>query len=401
MSRRPRASHWPRPLASLCTPLLLALCIPPTSLLAQTPAQQIQEFAATASGYTLRPDLEVGALQSGRQMLFPVELAVGADYMVVGFCDADCTDMDLTVLDPFGEEMESDLLPDAQPILMVRPEVRGMFQIRVDMVGCDSEPCAFAVGILEGEMREGLGPMGQNMEDRLNVFRSELVDEGFTEIGEPESGSLDQDQEIRFSLTLLEGLQYKLAGVCDNDCENLDLVLFGPGGEEVASDRLSDAIPLLTVTPNVGGEHRVAVQMTTCTVEPCGFTVATFVTGGSFGPGGVAVTGNIVLEETHQGTLEDGDQRLREGEYFDEYSVQAETGQTIIVDLRSPDFDTYLILETPGGGQERNDDWGDDTMHSHIEMVAPEAGTYSILVTSFMAEEEGEYTVQIAVVAGS
>jgi hypothetical protein len=401
MSRRPGASHRPRPLASLCTPLLLALCISPTSLPAQTPAQKIQEFAATASGYTLRPDLEVGSLQSGRQMLFPVELAVGADYMVVGFCDADCTDMDLTVLDPFGEEMESDLLPDAQPILMVRPEVRGMFQIRVDMVGCESEPCAFAVGILEGEMREDLGPMGQNMEDRLNVFRSELVEEGFTEIGEPESGTLDQDQEIRFSLTLLEGLQYKVAGVCDNDCENLDLVLFGPGGEEVASDRLSDAIPLLAVTPDVGGEHRVAVQMTTCTIEPCGFTVATFVTGGSFGPGGVAVTGNLVLDETHQGTLEEGDQRLREGEYFDEYSVQAETGQTIIVDLRSPDFDTYLILETPGGDQERNDDWGDDTMHSHIEIVAPEAGTYSVLVTSFMAEEVGEYTVQIAVVAGS
>jgi hypothetical protein len=401
MSRRPTASHWPRPLASFCSALLLTLCIPPTALLAQTPLQKIQDFAATASGYTLRPDPEVGALQAGRQILFPVEMAVGADYMVVGFCDADCTDMDLAVLGPLGDELESDILPDAQPIVMVRPEVRGMFQIRVDMVGCDSEPCAFAVGILEGEMGEGLGPMGQNMEDRLNLFRSELTGEGFTEIGEPESGSLDQDQEIRFSLTLLEGLQYKLVGVCDNDCENLDLVLFGPGGEEVASDRLSDAIPLLTVTPTVGGEHRMAVQMTTCTIEPCGFIVSTFVTGGSFGPGGVAVTGNIVLEETHQGTLEAGDQRLREGEYYDEFSVQADSGQTIIVDLRSPEFDTYLIVETPAGEQERNDDWGDDTMHSHIEMVAPEAGTYSVLVTSFMADEVGEYTVQIAVVSGS
>ncbi|MGD8360933.1 MAG: peptidase, partial [Gemmatimonadota bacterium] len=62
---------------------------------------------------------------------------------------------------------------------------------------------------------------------------------------------------------------------------------------------------------------------------------------------------------------------------------------------------TYLILETPAGEQERNDDWGDDTMHSHIELVAPEAGTYSVLVTSFMADEVGEYTLQVAVVAGS
>ena len=401
MSLRPRADQPFRRLASLHALLLLTVSLQPTLVAAQTPGQKIQEFVATASGYTLRPNPEEGSLQAGRQMAFPAELLVGGDYMVVGFCDDDCTDLDLAVLDPFGEEVESDYLPDSQPVLMVRPEVRGMYQIRVDMVSCAAEPCGFAVGILEGGIRGDPGSLGQDMEDRLSLFRVELTEEGFTEVGSPESGNLDEDQEIRFPVSLVEGLEYKLTGVCDNDCEDLDLVLLNPDEQEVASDLLSDAIPLVTVTPTSSGEYRIAVRMVTCTIEPCGFTVSTFARGGGLGPGGVAITGNIVLEETHQGTLEAGDERLREGEYFDQFSIRAESGQIIIVDLRSPDFDTYLILEGPGAEQERNDDWGDDTMHSHIELVAPDTGTYSVLVTTFLAEEVGEYTLQIAVVEGS
>jgi len=34
-------------------------------------------------------------------------------------------------------------------------------------------------------------------------------------------------------------------------------------------------------------------------------------------------------------------------------------------------------------------------------LVAPASGIYSVLVTTFLAEESGEYTLQIAVVEGS
>jgi hypothetical protein len=401
MSRRPRARHTTCRL-TLLPPLLLAtLSVPATRLLAQTPTQKIQDFAGTASGYTLWPDLEEGALGAGRQMAFTVELLVGGDYMVVGFCDDDCTDLNLAVLDPLGEEMESDELPDPQPILMVEPELRGMYQIRVDMVECAVEPCGFAVGILEGEIFQNPLLPEQTMEDRMDLFRSELAGQSFTEVGPPESGTLEENQEVRFSLSLLEGLEYKLAGACDNDCENLDLVLLDPLGREVASDLLSDPIPLLTVTPTVSGEYQMAVRMVTCTIEPCGFAVSSFVRGGITGAEGATITGNIVMQETHQGTLEVGDERLPEGEFFDEYSVRAESGQTIILDLRSPDFDTYLILEGPEGEVERNDDWEDNTMHSHIEAVAPVTGTYLVRVSTFLAEEVGEYTLQVALVEGS
>ncbi len=380
---------------------LLCHFLLPTAAEGQTPRELIQEFLTTASGFTLKEDPEEGSLQAGRQMTFPVEFLLGVDYIVVGFCDADCTDMDLAVLDASGAEVEADYLPDPQPVVIFSPESSGPHEIRIEMVACSVEPCLFSVGVLEGELGEEFEVPGESMEDRLNLFRADLTLEGFAEMGSTESGTLDQGQEIRFPMDLTQGLDFKLVGVCDNDCGNLDLVLFDPTGEEVASDRLDDPIPLLTVTPEMTGEYRVAAQMVNCTIEPCGYIVATFVAGEGVGPGGVLVSGPVVLEQTHQGTLEAGDGRLREGEYFDEYSVQVEAGQSILADLRSPDFDTYLIVEAPDGAQERNDDWADDTMHSHIEWVAEEAGVFSIIVTSFQADETGEYTLQIAVVDGS
>ncbi len=377
----------------------LSLGTPPAE--AQSPPARIRDFASTASGFTLMEDMEEGSLPDGGQIAFPTVLIADVEYMIVGFCDDGCTNMDLTILAPNDEEMESDRLPDPQPVLMLRPVDSGVYHVVVDMVSCSTDPCGFAVGILEGPYRERRGVADPSMEDRLSVFRSDLLEEGFTETGFPAEGTMNQDQEVQIPLTLTEGVEYKLAGVCDDNCENLDMALFDPSGTEVASDSLPDPYPLLTVVPTVSGEYRVAARMVTCKLEPCGFVVSTFVLDEGFGPGGVPLSGEVVFQEAYEGTLENGDDRLKEGNFVDTYTIQAGTGQTIILDLRSPDFDTYLLVRSPGGEQEENDDWGDDTMHSHLEWVAPEGGTYVILVTSFAAEEVGSYTLQIALVDGS
>ena len=176
---------------------------------------------------------------------------------------------------------------------------------------------------------------------------------------------------------------------------------FDADGHEVVADLLPDAIPVVSFSPHATGEYRIGASMVTCSVEPCAFRIVPFAKGEGIGPGGVMVTGTIITDATHQGTLQSGDEQLREGEYFDEYPIQARSGQTIIVDLRSGDFDTYLILESPGGSSERNDDFGEDTGHSHIEMVATEGGTFSVVVTSFSSESTGDYILRLMVVEGS
>jgi hypothetical protein len=391
---RPRGWIFRVPLAAC----LLSLIPLPSSVFGQSPAESVRAFATSASGFLLRDRLEEGALEAGGEFVFPVELPVGADHMVVGFCGPDCGNLDLVVLDPAGMEVASDHLPDAQPALMIRPETRGLHQVRVEMVACAEGACDFAVGILEGGTPEGLASGAERMEDRLGLFRLELTRDGYAEVGMPESGTLNQGQEIQFPANLLADLDYVIAGVCDNDCENLDLFLLSPSGQEVASDVLSDAVPLLEVTPEISGDYRIGVRVLACSWEPCGFLLSTFVRGAGVGPGGVTLKGVIVLERTLQGALEAGDRRRPRGEFFDEYSVQAEVGQTVIVDLRSPEFDTFLIVEGPEGVEAENDDWGDDTMHSHVELVARKTGVFSIRVSTFMADETGGYTLQIAVV---
>ncbi len=376
--------------------LILPLLLLPLSLSAQTPSERVRAFAEERTGYTLVGNVETGSLNADREGLFPVELESGSRYVVVGFCDDDCGDLDLVLLDPSGTEVTSDVLADAEPVLSFTAEASGRYQIRIVMVDCSVGPCAYAVGVYAGGEGD-LPELARDMEGRLARFRAEYESQGFTEMGEPKNGTLTTGQEIRFPLALRAGLEYRIVAACDNDCEDLDLLLFDATGKEATSDVLGDAIPVLQVTPDAAGEYRVAVLMVTCTAEPCGYEVLTFARGEGVGPGGAVVTGTVVSDVTHRGRLEAGDQKLREGEYYDEYTVEAQAGQTIIVDLRSDDFDTYLILEVQGGDSERNDDHGDEPRHSHIEMVAPATGTYSILVTSFSADETGGYVLRAMV----
>jgi hypothetical protein len=367
---------------------------------AQDLVETVHLFAETASGFTLFGDIKTGALQAGRQLTYPTPLKRGQDYMVVGFCDDDCTDLDLVLLDLFGTELESDYLVDAQPVLIYTPDQTDQFEIRVDMVSCSIEPCSYAVAIFQGQLEDVLGMMGEDMEDRMAFFREDLILEGYAEMGTSERGGLNNDREEKFSLSLSEGMNYQLIGVCDNDCEDMDLVVYDPSGGEVDSDRLTDALPILDFTAAFSGEYRVAVDMVSCSLDPCAYEIATFIMGAGLAAGGMPASGRFVSEATYQGTLEAGDEKLREGEFYDEYTIYAQAGQQVIADLRSPDFDTYLIMESPGGDSERNDDFGDDTMHSHLEMVANEDGTFSILVTTFSAESIGDYTLHLAVVEG-
>jgi hypothetical protein len=63
--------------------------------------------------------------------------------------------------------------------------------------------------------------------------------------------------------------------------------------------------------------------------------------------------------------------------------------------VQSDDFDTYLILKDPHGGQVENDDADESPGHSHIEQDLGEAGVYSVLVTSFEPGATGAYRLEI------
>lgn len=107
--------------------------------------------------------------------------------------------------------------------------------------------------------------------------------------------------------------------------------------------------------------------------------------------------GGPAAAQTYHGALAPGDDQLAQGEYYDQYTVEAAMGQWIEADLTADAFDTYLIVAAPSGAQEDNDDHEGSQRHSHLRVQAQEAGTWRVIVTSYSGEETGDYQLSIAV----
>ena len=84
---------------------------------------------------------------------------------------------------------------------------------------------------------------------------------------------LEADGSTVVSLTLAPGSDYTLLGVCDEDCNDLDLALY-QGNEEIVADATTDDWPILKVTPSSSGDYRVKVTMYECSTNSCGYQLS-------------------------------------------------------------------------------------------------------------------------------
>ena len=89
-------------------------------------------------------------------------------------------------------------------------------------------------------------------------------------------GVLDPGAEVGLELELAAGVEYMIMGVCDADCDDLDLTLTDTNGNEITSDALNDAYPVLIFTAPAGGAHILWVTMYDCSVSPCSFGYKVF-----------------------------------------------------------------------------------------------------------------------------
>ena len=103
-----------------------------------------------------------------------------------------------------------------------------------------------------------------------------LSDKGYEETHETQIGSLSDDDNESFSLTLHSGTSYALVGVCDNDCTDLDLVLYDADNDQVDSDVQTDDVPIVQVTPHETQRYRVKVIMATCKTSPCWYGIGVY-----------------------------------------------------------------------------------------------------------------------------
>ena len=80
-------------------------------------------------------------LGSGEKASFTVELPAGP-LLVVGFCDENCTDLDLEATAPDGEEIDADRALDDTPQLGFAVTTGLTAVVTVSMAGCYAESCA-------------------------------------------------------------------------------------------------------------------------------------------------------------------------------------------------------------------------------------------------------------------
>src|SRR5262249_20314392 len=84
------------------------------------------------------------------------------------------------------------------------------------------------------------------------------------------------------------------------------------------------------------------------------------------------------------------------------HELKLVAGQIVIIDMQSPQFDTYLRLED-GHGKilAENDDISPENLNSRILFTAPSDGPYRIIATSYQQQDVGAYTLIIREFAAS
>ena len=113
------------------------------------------------------------------------------------------------------------------------------------------------------ELREGVDRIIRNAADQAA---------GFEPVGQPISRRLGNGERFDHTIRLRGGREYLLIGLCDADCGDLNLAIFGPDGEEIAADYDADANPILQFVTTGQAQpqaYRVRARMRRCSASGC------------------------------------------------------------------------------------------------------------------------------------
>jgi hypothetical protein len=116
----------------------------------------------------------------------------------------------------------------------------------------------------------------RQLSNQLSQARSSYVPDNYRLVSGPDNDSLNEGDSDNYNITLQSGRSYKLVGVCDNDCSDLDITLYDSDGDVVDSDLLDDDKPVVTVSGRAGGRYRMNVSMPSCSTGLCYYSVAVY-----------------------------------------------------------------------------------------------------------------------------
>lgn len=107
----------------------------------------------------------------------------------------------------------------------------------------------------------------------------------------------------------------------------------------------------------------------------------------------------IALGREVSGNLTTADVKRDDNTYTDGFLYNAKAGETVTITQRSPDFDSWLILDDPNGETYKYNDDGGGGRDARLVFTFPHAGRYLILANNVSPGSTGRYT--LSVVRGS
>ena len=117
----------------------------------------------------------------------------------------------------------------------------------------------------------------RQVREQLRRAGESLERQGFELAQSVYTGSLDDGESESLTITLpFRTGGYRLVGVCDNDCDDLDLVFMNLYGETIAEDLEPDDLPVLMIASVGHTRYRLRVNMASCSSSPCWYGVGVF-----------------------------------------------------------------------------------------------------------------------------
>ncbi|MEQ1818842.1 MAG: hypothetical protein ABL871_09545 [Terricaulis sp.] len=118
---------------------------------------------------------------------------------------------------------------------------------------------------------------GQDLRDyltqQLDNQEPNNSERGFAHAVGPLAGSLASSRAAQLPLTLRAGQEIRIVGVCDEDCNDLDIRVLNPRGEIIAQDVRGNDHPVVDLRAEMFGQHTIEVGMIDCDAPRCRYAV--------------------------------------------------------------------------------------------------------------------------------
>jgi len=100
----------------------------------------------STKGFSLVDVAKTEVIMANESSTSSVMLAPGSQYVIMGVCDNDCSDLDLALMKG-GMELDKDTTTDDWPILVVTPTSSPNYEVKVTMYACSTANCGYQLSV--------------------------------------------------------------------------------------------------------------------------------------------------------------------------------------------------------------------------------------------------------------